>query len=487
MSARVFWLKLRWTFIISLLFSAQWLTPVCFAKADEIACTNWESNPTRCQFAGGWYKGGHPKECALLRKLLNTKRFTHLLRASSSLSDREPKSLDYLFFKAQAYSKLGEKRSARLLCNKILSADSRNGSTLILRQHCNYELRDLPEALADSNRIIALAPDSAVGYWLRSFVYLSENKPERAMPDCNKAVAIGHKWVHYFNRGAAHIQLGDYKSAVGDYTLAHQANAKFHMILFMRGIGYRNIGEYRKAITDFTTALELKPDFWKLYQLRGSTFQMMGQKEKACADFEQATLHEPNYARNYFTLGTNATEAKESRRALTQEDVIDSKVERGSEYLRKGRYDQALTQFNGILSRKRNHLDALIMRAQTYRKLKKFDEALQDLQKVEGWESQSGDIAAQLKALIYFDRCSYVQALSAANAALFFEPSWYEAYYLKAVSLDALKRNDAALSAYRKFVEAATTQRGESRAALYFTDKAQLENAVKLARARIAA
>lgn len=455
-------------------------------RYSELTKSNWEQNPSRREFHGGWYKGGHPKECQFLRKLLGAGRFRQLLQQANFFLSKDPKSLDYLYMKAQALSKLNDKRASIQVCNTILAADPKNGSTLILREYlyacfCEYE-----KAVGDSSLMIAVAPKDDRGYWLRSAIYLKCCEPEKAMPDCNKAVEYGPGWFHYFNRAVAYIQLGDWNRAIADYVEARKLNKTNHMLLLMRGIGYRNTGQYQNAINDFTSAMELSPNFWKLYQLRGSTFLLMGQKEKARKDFEQAALNEPDYARDFFRFESSSNSLANEKKATRAQDDVDDEVEKGTALFKTGNYAEALKLFNNVLASRPANVDARMMRSQVFRKLKQFDRAVRDLDLIPSWESQSGELNAQLKALIYFEQGSKSQTLAATNSAIYFDPTWSEAYYLKAASLDGLGRKGEALTNYKKFVDlVGKGQKKQSGAALVFPDKAKLNAALEQARKRI--
>ena len=80
--------------------------------------------------------------------------------------------------------------------------------------------------------------------------------------------------------------LGEYKSAISDFTTAIKLDPDYPAAYNNRGVAYGNLGEHRSAISDYTTAIKLDPDYAKAYRNRGVAKANAGLSY--CSDFKKA-------------------------------------------------------------------------------------------------------------------------------------------------------------------------------------------------------
>jgi Flp pilus assembly protein TadD len=66
--------------------------------------------------------------------------------------------------------------------------------------------------------------------------------------------------MFYGNRGISHFEMGDYESAVVDFTKYIELKPNNAMSYNNRGAAYLNLGNRQRARMDFERALELNPD-----------------------------------------------------------------------------------------------------------------------------------------------------------------------------------------------------------------------------------
>ncbi|MDA9968356.1 tetratricopeptide repeat protein [Salibacteraceae bacterium] len=79
--------------------------------------------------------------------------------------------------------------------------------------------------------------------------------------------------------------LGEYKSAIADFTTAIRLDPDDASAYYNRGLAYDDLGEYKSAIADYTTAIRLDPDFASAYYNRGIAKENAGLPY--CSDYKR--------------------------------------------------------------------------------------------------------------------------------------------------------------------------------------------------------
>jgi tetratricopeptide (TPR) repeat protein len=107
----------------------------------------------------------------------------------------------------------------------------------------------------------------------------------------------------YFARGRADYLLGEYESAVGNFTRSIDLAPKEAEAYIWRGEAYVKLGDFALAVPDIEEALTLRPDYAKshaaLADLKAATWDTEG----AIAAYSKAIALEPNYPRCYLERG----------------------------------------------------------------------------------------------------------------------------------------------------------------------------------------
>ncbi|MFP6558115.1 tetratricopeptide repeat protein [Paraburkholderia sp. B3] len=86
-------------------------------------------------------------------------------------------------------------------------------------------------------------------------------------------------------RGGVYILLGQYRNAVGDFTLALAKSPRLAEAAFGRAEAYYKLNDFPAALTDFNAALALNPDMSVAHLGRGVLFWQMKEYGKAADDF----------------------------------------------------------------------------------------------------------------------------------------------------------------------------------------------------------
>ncbi len=89
---------------------------------------------------------------------------------------------------------------------------------------------------------------------------LNLNKPEKALEDFSRAIAIDPSRADgYVGRANTLSTLGRYGESLGDYDRAIEIDPKLANAYANRGSAHSQLGQYQKAIADYEKALELDP------------------------------------------------------------------------------------------------------------------------------------------------------------------------------------------------------------------------------------
>jgi tetratricopeptide (TPR) repeat protein len=77
---------------------------------------------------------------------------------------------------------------------------------------------------------------------------------------------------------------GEFKLAIGAYTVAIDYAPSLSVAYYRRGVAHQNRGELSLALTDFTRTIELSPEFVDALATRGYLFGLQKDMKKALAD-----------------------------------------------------------------------------------------------------------------------------------------------------------------------------------------------------------
>ena len=219
----------------------------------------------------------------------------------------------------------------------------------------NYE-----DCLAFLNIFIEKEPIFAVAYNNRGVAYADLNKPEQAIKDFDKAIALNPDYAEaYFARGAAYADLNKLERAIKDYDTAIKLNPDLAAAYYNRGVAYADLNKPEQAIGDYDKAIALNPDYDKAYYNRGNTYADLNKPERAIKDYNKAISLNPDLAEAYYNRGAAYADLNKLERAIKDydkaislnPDLAEAYGNRGFAYLNIGRYEESARDFKnaGIL------------------------------------------------------------------------------------------------------------------------------------------
>jgi tetratricopeptide (TPR) repeat protein len=114
--------------------------------------------------------------------------------------------------------------------------------------------------------------------------------PVKAVEYLNNAIKLKQDNASYYNkRGLAYYHLGNYKSAMEDYSKAIRLKPDFAMAYYNRGCVFiKDPGQYNKAIEDFNKAIRLNPGYIEAYNNLCNIYLFQEKRSLGCSNAQKA-------------------------------------------------------------------------------------------------------------------------------------------------------------------------------------------------------
>ena len=88
-------------------------------------------------------------------------------------------------------------------------------------------------------------------------------------------------------RGFCNQYIGDYRSAISDFSRAIDINGSRPSLYFFRGNNWAKLQEFEKSIEDYQQAIRLRPTLKSVYNNLGMSYLNLSQTEEACSYFKK--------------------------------------------------------------------------------------------------------------------------------------------------------------------------------------------------------
>ena len=215
------------------------------------------------------------------------------------------------------------------------------------------------EGIADLDEALRRRPNHLPFYFTRASIYTYyANQPDKAIDDLNVCCKGEPDNPGYFHeRGYARERGGFYDVALRDYDRALTLDNSRDQTHHRRGIVLHYLGRPEDAVESLTNALNLKPDFPTYLWDRAQVEQVAGLTEEAAEDYQKVTELQPNRKDAYIRWGKmlqRLGQREESVAALTayldgHPDDLLVLGHRADLYRELGRYKEAVADFTRAL------------------------------------------------------------------------------------------------------------------------------------------
>jgi len=303
-----------------------------------------------------------------------------------------PESEEARFYRANAYSFLGENNKAIKEYNSIIVKNPSNINALISRAHffkkskqynkaifdlqtansldtncikCNIELSELyldmknySQAMKIANELILKHPQSEEAYNLRGEVYAMQNLNSQAIKNYNKALAIRPNYKKAsINLQRLRQKLNNENPEIEAFTELIKKSPLKASNFYYRGMEREKVFDIKNALDDYSKAINLHYGNDEVYLKRANLYEKFNEKEKALADYNIYIQNHPweiNVITNRINLLEKLNQLKFAEEDLNkvikmQPQNIEFYRKRSTLLIEKREYDKALFDLQNIV------------------------------------------------------------------------------------------------------------------------------------------
>lgn len=247
--------------------------------------------------------------------------------------------------------------------------------------------------------------------------------------------------VAAFNEGVTLVKAKDLEAAAGKFEQALTLDPTItqgHQVL---ADVYYELKKYPEAIASADKYLASSPaDTKGMYALKYDSYLAMGDKEKTAAAMQEMLEKEPGTAAavRIYNLGAEAQRKDDDAAAekyLRQAIELDPKLERaysalGTYYLRQKKYDASLDMADRLLLQHPNSAEALSLRYESLKALKRTDEAKEALAAMQASAGSQTPDEAFRQGVAFYNANNIPEAEKAFERALAKDANYAKAHYL---------------------------------------------------------
>lgn len=186
-------------------------------------------------------------------------------------------------------------------CSKLIDSGAWKGAEIAWayanRCAAFIKLGQQDKALADCDKAVALDEKNAVAYQARGMILQDRGDNQGALASFDKAIDNGANNAAIFSdRGNLLMAQGEADKALADYNKSLDINGKSVSVLIERGGAWLAKGKADQALADYSKAMQLSPNNGLAAYYRGVAFYLKGDKAKASEDFKLALKLDPKNA-----------------------------------------------------------------------------------------------------------------------------------------------------------------------------------------------
>lgn len=375
-----------------------------------------------------------------------------------------PKGLEGTFSDG-LISRLGEGNEKRLQMTAPISPGSSGGPVLNNRGevigvsfagHCALDAQNLNFAIPSNylKRLVEASETvqplwqvgqsvSAETYFNRGRIKHEQADYEGAIADYDEAIRLKPDFViAYAVRGVAYQHMEQYLAAIADYDEAIRLDSGYTMVYSNRGLAKDRLGQHRAAITDYNESIRLAPDLTEAYVNRGLAKRNLGQMSSANDDFQIALrLAEQDDDEK---LKTQIEEMCQHFKTQTIPDDALAYHNRGLVKCERGRYTDAIFDFDVAIQLKPDYVDAYFNRGTAKSDIGQYSAAISDFDTV--IQLRPGDYHAYYnRGEVKSTQEQYFAAISDYDMAIQIKPDYAIAYLARGVVKARLNQHTEAI------------------------------------------
>jgi len=123
----------------------------------------------------------------------------------------------------------------------------------------------------------------------------------------------------FFDNGRYELMNGDFEKSIESLSEALKLDPNHKLALVSRGSAYLKLDDTDKAVSDFDRVIEIDPNYARAYHLRGIAREQNEEYEGALDDISKAIDIDPEYGAAFYSRATLLTKLKREDEAV--EDI----------------------------------------------------------------------------------------------------------------------------------------------------------------------
>ena len=167
----------------------------------------------------------------------------------------------------------------------------------------------------------------------------------------NQALKLRRTSFAYIMRAYAKNDLGDYKGAIKDQTIALEIKPNNEVAYLNRGLAKFNIGDIKGSLTDFNKSININPSHAIAFSNRGAGKQFLGDPQGALADYKMALKINPRSDNAYANRCMTKRSLGDAKGAIADcNKAIEINPQNASAYTNRGNAKGDLGDAEGAIS-----------------------------------------------------------------------------------------------------------------------------------------
>jgi tetratricopeptide (TPR) repeat protein len=344
------------------------------------------------------------------------------LSYDNKLITAHPNEPAYYAFRASAEQSLAEYKAAIADGTKSIAIKPTSNAYATMAE-ANFNLEKYAETKKDIEQAIKIGPADARYYdVLARADWQLGNKPE-ALADRNKQIALAPTdAIAQINAGNTNYAVGKYGAAIVDYSAALRLKGPYHKptLLGYRGFAYANLKRYTEALADANLALKMDPNCCSGYLVRGMCYNHLGKLKEAQQSLDKAASLAPNEAQGMREEADVAAKTGDFEQATDYMQLahqLDYRMLMGSKVpdIKMSEYLQTIREYGKLLQSDAKNKDALFNRGILYLCINEPRRAAADFSQFLSRSSWQGSASTQAAMLLNIAYRQFGQDKSAAR------------------------------------------------------------------------
>jgi tetratricopeptide (TPR) repeat protein len=252
-----------------------------------------------------------------------------------------------LFVLARVTGALGDPVEALRLDSEALRLAGGFTAAQIARGNGYLAMGDAEAALAAYDAAAEDATDRPDLVHNRALALSLVDRPDEALAETERLVMLAPDAAWSVNlRGVMYYQAGGYDAALDDFTIAVERAPEEPAPLFNQALTLMALEDYGPALVAFDALIELRPDVAEYYFYFARAFEEAGQPEQAIEMYDRTIARDPAYADAYLRRGWLRYEIEDYEQALADADAaLEGDPGSGEAYHLRGDALLALGEF----------------------------------------------------------------------------------------------------------------------------------------------